>query len=95
MHALTEAISISIFSSMELFDWQLLFFSGNAKYRSVRGFVDRDERGALAVDGVRCQDPGGDQGHGGEELGAGSQVEREELLSNIFSSILSNFRTDF
>ena len=84
MHALTEAISISIFSSMELFDWQLLFFSGNAKYRSVRGLVDRDERGALAFDGVRCQDPGGDQGHGGEELGAGSQVEREEFLSNSF-----------
>ena len=71
------------------------FFPGDAKHRSVRGFVDRDERGAFAVDGVRCQDPGGDQGHGGEELGAGSQVEREELLSNIFSSILSNFRTDF
>ena len=62
----------------------LLFFPGNAKYRSVRGFVDRDERGALAVDGVRCQDPGGDQGHGGKELGAGSQVEREEFLSNSF-----------
>ena len=50
----------------------------------MRGFVDRDERGALAFDGVRCQDPGGDQGHGGEELGAGSQVEREEFLSNSF-----------
>ena len=50
----------------------------------MRGFVDRDERGAFAVDGVRCQDPGGDQGHGGEELGAGSQVEREELLSKSF-----------
>ena len=50
----------------------------------MRGFVDRDERGSFAVDGVRCQDPGGDQGHGGEELGAGSQVEREEFLSNSF-----------
>ena len=60
------------------------FSSGNAKYGSMRGLVDRDERGALAFDGVRCQDPGGDQGHGGEELGAGSQVEREELLSNSF-----------
>ena len=55
----------------------------------MRGFVDRDERSALAVDGVRCQDPGGDQGHGGEELGAGRQVEREEFLSKVFSLILS------
>ena len=61
----------------------------------MRGFVDRDERGAFAVDGVRCQDPGGDQGHGGKELGAGRQVEREDFLSNIFSLILSFFRTDF
>ena len=61
----------------------------------MRGFVDRDERGSFAIDGVRCQDPGGDQGHGGEELGAGSQVEREDFLSNIFSLILSIFRTDF
>ena len=61
----------------------------------MRSFVDRDERGAFAIDGVRCQDPGGDQGHGGEELGAGSQVEREEFLSNSFSLILSIFRTDF
>ena len=50
----------------------------------MRGFVDRDERGALAVDGVRCQDPGGDQGHGGKELGAGRQVEREEFFYLTF-----------